>query len=212
MYNSDEEKEELPEKVEVDGYTYYRDSDGRYVNSKRVIIEAHFDKFGKFHVNFYDKDPRGKHSGLHFNADLKENKDDHKADFNSSYYNEDKTEKEEGSGSCYLTTACMKYLKDDFDDDCYELTTLRKFRDKYVSQEDIKHYYEVAPKIVDTIDNSENKDKIYNDIYSYIIEPCIEFIENKEYQEAYDRYKISSMVLENNFLSKSKVKKLLKKK
>jgi hypothetical protein len=28
----------------------------------------------------------------------------------------------------------MKYLKNDFDDNCYELTTLRKVRDEYVSQ------------------------------------------------------------------------------
>ena len=134
------------------------------------------------------------------------------AEYDTHYHNDDRSEKEESSGICYLTTACMKYLKNDFDDNCYELTTLRKFRDKYVSQEDVEHYYEIAPKIVDTIDNSKNKDKIYNDIYKYVIMPCIHFIENQEYKEAYDRYKISSMVLENNFLPKAKVKTLAKNK
>ena len=32
--------------------------------------------------------------------------------------------KEESSGSCYLTTACMKHFCDKFDDNCYELQVL----------------------------------------------------------------------------------------
>ena len=44
---------------------------------------------------------------------------------------------------CYLTTACMKYFQENFDDNCYELTVLRWFRDNFVSKEDIEHYYEV---------------------------------------------------------------------
>ena len=43
----------------------------------------------------------------------------------------------------------MKYFKENFDDNCYELTVLRWFRDNFVSKEDIKHYYEVAPIIVE---------------------------------------------------------------
>lgn len=194
----------MPDKIEYDGYTFSRDSYGRYVNSKGVTIETHCDKSGKFHISFYDENPKNQHSGLHFNTDFKE--------YDTHYHNEDRSEKEDTSGTCYLTTSCMKYLKNDFDDNCYELTTLRKFRDEYVSQEDVEHYYKIAPKIVDTIDNSKNKDKIYNDIYKYVIMPCIHFIENQEYQEAYDRYKISSMVLENNFLPKAKVKTLVKNK
>ena len=202
MYNSDDD---MPDEIEYDGYTFSRDSDGRYVNSKGVTIEAHYDNSGKFHISFYDKNPRNQHSGLHFNinTDLER--------YDTHYHNEDRTEKDETRGECYLTTSCMKYLKDNFDDNCYELSILRKFRDKYVSQEDIEHYYKVAPKIVEAIDNSEYKDKIYNDIYKYIIEPCIHFIEKQEYQKAYDRYKISSMVLEKNFLAKVKVKQMINK-
>ena len=34
---------------------------------------------------------------------------------------------------CYLTTACMRHMQNKFDDNCYELTTLRWFRDNFVS-------------------------------------------------------------------------------
>lgn len=210
MYNSDDD---MPEEVEYDGYTFSRDYKGRNVNNKGVAIEVYVDRSGKVHLNAYDGDPRDdEHSSLHFNLKYTEKDGKETAEYDTHYHNDDRSEKEESSGICYLTTACMKYLKNDFDDNCYELTTLRKFRDKYVSQEDVEHYYEIAPKIVDTIDNSKNKDKIYNDIYKYVIMPCIHFIENQEYQEAYDRYKISSMVLENNFLPKAKVKTLVKNK
>lgn len=33
--------------------------------------------------------------------------------------------KESTSGSCYLTSACMKHMKEYCDDNCYELTILR---------------------------------------------------------------------------------------
>ena len=47
----------------------------------------------------------------------------------------------------------MKHFQETFDDDCYELTVLRWFRDNFVSQEDIAHYYQTAPVIVAGIDN-----------------------------------------------------------
>lgn len=38
---------------------------------------------------------------------------------------------------CYLTTACIKHFKENFDDNCFELAILRWFRDNFVSQDDI---------------------------------------------------------------------------
>jgi len=64
-------------------------------------------------------------------------------------HNADKSSKSSTDTSCYLTTACMKHFLDDFDDNCYELTVFRWFRDNFVSKEDIEHYYNIAPKIVD---------------------------------------------------------------
>ena len=63
-------------------------------------------------------------------------------------HNADKSEKSSTDVSCFLTTACMKYFRENFDDNCYELTVLRWFRDNFVSKEDKEHYYEVAPIII----------------------------------------------------------------
>lgn len=49
----------------------------------------------------------------------------------------------------YLTTVCMYKYLNNFDDNCYELRLLGCFRDKLVP---IKHYYSVAPIIVEGIE------------------------------------------------------------
>ena len=64
-------------------------------------------------------------------------------------------------------------FQDEFDDNCYELTVLRWFRDNFVSKEDIELYYNVAPTIVKNIDALDNNEQIYNYIYSHIVEPCV---------------------------------------
>ena len=42
----------------------------------------------------------------------------------------------------------------EFDDNCYYLDILRWFRDNYVSLEDKREYYIIAPKVVETINES----------------------------------------------------------
>ena len=53
--------------------------------------------------------------------------------------------------------------------------TLRWFRDNFVSREDIKHYYDVAPIIVDKINSIPENNKIYKWIYEQ--ESSIVFVE-----------------------------------
>ena len=65
---------------------------------------------------------------------------------------------------------------------------------------DIKHYYEVAPIIVDEINNSEECNNVYEYIYNEVILKCIEAINNKNYAFAYNRYKSSVIALEEKFL------------
>jgi len=105
----------------------------------------------------------------------------------------------ENNGGCYLTTACMQHMQEHFDDKCYELETLRWFRDKYVSKEDIKHYYETAPIIVEGINKNQYCKEMYNGIYNSVVEPCVKDIEQQNYQSAYDRYKNSILILEEQF-------------
>ena len=93
----------------------------------------------------------------------------------------------------------MKYFQDKFDDNCYELTALRWFRDNFVSKEDIEHYYEVAPIIVETINKEEQSDIIYDYIYDNIVDYCVEQIEQGNYDKTYSRYKNSVLILEDQF-------------
>lgn len=114
-------------------------------------------------------------------------------------HNADKSEKSSTDVSCFLTTACMKYFQENFDDNCYELTVLRWFRDNFVSKEDKEHYYEIAPIIVETINKEEQSSIIYDYIYDNIVDYCVEQIEQGHYDKAYSRYKNSVLTLEEQF-------------
>lgn len=80
------------------------------------------------------------------------------------------------SGGCFLTTVCCNYKK--LPDDCYELETMRQFRDEYMKKTDlgnklVEFYYDRAPKIVRSIENSSDREKICEYIYNEI-HKCIE--------------------------------------
>ena len=89
---------------------------------------------------------------------------------------------------------------------------LRWFRDNFVSREDIKHYYYVAPIIVDKINSIPENNKIYKWIYEQVVQPCVQAIQNKNYEFAYSRYKNSVLTLEKQFttLQQETVKTLKK--
>jgi len=125
-------------------------------------------------------------------------------------HNADKSSKSSTDTSCYLTTACMRHFLDNFDDNCYELTVLRWFRDNFVSKEDIEHYYKTAPMIIEAINNTPNSEIVYNYIYDNIVDACVSAIENGDYEFAYNRYKNSIVSLEENFVKLSYSKKLIK--
>lgn len=94
------------------------------------------------------------------------------------------------SGGCFLTSACVEYMGKS--DDCEELTVLRGFRDGYMKSlyggEDlIKEYYEVAPTIVEKINESREKDKYYKYING-IIDKCVGLIGSEKNESALDEY------------------------
>lgn len=93
----------------------------------------------------------------------------------------------------------MKHFEEEFDDAGYELTVLRWFRDNFVSKEDIEHYYEVAPIIVEAIDENPECDKIYDYIYDNVIDACVKAIEKEDYDFAYNRYKSSILAFEETY-------------
>lgn len=125
-------------------------------------------------------------------------------------HNEDKSDKSSTDTSCFLTTACMRHFASNFDDNCEELTILRKFRDKFVSREDIAHYYETAPIIVDAIDKIQDNDSIYNYIYENIVNACVTAIKKGDYDFAYNRYKNIVLILEEQFARPALEQRLVK--
>ena len=106
------------------------------------------------------------------------------------------------NGGCYLTTACMEHYQYNFNDKCDELQILRWFRDNFVSENDVAHYYEVAPKIVNILNSLKNSKELYEYIYSRIINACVIAIKDGKYDFAYKRYSNSILALEEQFLNK----------
>lgn len=176
-----------------------RDKYGNYVNDAGVTIKVSTDKNGNDHIGFYDGPvyEEDNHKGQHININYE------KKEWDASYHEENHEKPEDGSGTgsggCFLTSACMKHMKQNFDDNCYELRTLRWFRDNYVSKDDIKHYYEVAPKIVKSIDLRCDSNMIYKQIYNNVVSVCVNLIEDKKYDDAYRTYRDAVLKLESNY-------------
>lgn len=94
-------------------------------------------------------------------------------------------------GDCFLTTAVCKYQGKD--DNCYELTTLRNFRDTWLKEnhpEDIDTYYAEAPEIVKKLEKLPTPEFIFDRMYSSYILPAIEHIEEGNNAAAYRIYKM----------------------
>ena len=107
------------------------------------------------------------------------------------------------SSGCFLTTACTAARG--LPDDCDELETLRWFRDNWLCQQPdgeaaIRHYYEVAPQIVEEIDDHYDAPLIWNDLYYHMILPCVQIIKNGLYEEAYALYQSYTLELESEYV------------
>lgn len=93
-------------------------------------------------------------------------------------------------GGCFITTAvCFQAGKPD---DCYELITLRNFRDTWLKENhaaDIEQYYAEAPMIVSRISAREDAAIIYKQFERDYIQPAIAAIEAGTHEIAYDIYK-----------------------
>ena len=142
-------------------------------------------------IDVYTSNPKGPHETIHIAIDS-DSKSAHIIDTTNG-------STEHTDVKCYLTSACMKYFQEKFDDNCYELTVLRWFRDNFVSKEDIEHYYEVAPIIVEAINKEEKSGIVYDYIYDNIVDYCVKQIEQGNYKAAYNRYKNSVLILEEQF-------------
>lgn len=107
------------------------------------------------------------------------------------------------SSGCFLTSACVEAMG--LPDDCYELTTLRQFRDGYMAQLDcgkceINHYYHIAPAIVTKINESDTAKDIFQNIYLDLVLPCVKMIEIHDYSGAHQKYREYVLSLERAYL------------
>ena len=163
------------------------------------LIYTSYEKSGS--VNQYPENNDGGHG--HYHCD---DKNDHDLGRDSNFGRSESNGSEnpptgevQDKGGCYLTTACMQHFAQQFNDKCCELQLLRWFRNNFVSEEDIAHYYETAPIIVSAINQLPNNNVIYSQIYFDIIEYCVKAIEHEQYDIAYKRYKDSILTLEEKY-------------
>ena len=110
--------------------------------------------------------------------------------------------KNEESSGCYLTSACV--FARGLPDNCYELTTLRNYRDTWLARTEggrqvIQMYYRIAPCIVSAINDSDRRKETYEMIYEKMVRPCVELIEQGQMQETLELYQSMTLQLQQTF-------------
>lgn len=105
---------------------------------------------------------------------------------------------------CYITTAVCDTLNKG--DDCYELNLLRSYRDHYLAgieggRELIQEYYDIAPRLVLTINTYKDHEDVYKELYKDYILPCISCIEHEELEECKDLYVHMVRSLEEKYIA-----------
>ena len=107
------------------------------------------------------------------------------------------------SGGCYLTSACVEARG--MADDCYQLQTLRAFRDGYLrgvdgGEKEIAEYYLIAPAVVENIKKRDDSTSIFEKVYTELVAPCVELIEQGNNEEAHKLYKDYTIKLKLKFI------------
>ena len=104
-----------------------------------------------------------------------------------------------GSSGCFLTSACCDYKG--LADNCDELETMRAFRDSHLKSSEsgrrlVDLYYKEAPKIVERINGSINKNQTYEWMWSKI-QLILRLIRNGENEDATIEYVMMMYLLSN---------------
>jgi hypothetical protein len=93
-------------------------------------------------------------------------------------------------------------------DDCHELTVLRAFRDRYLlAREDgqaaVRHYYEIAPRLIAAIERSLHPEEAFKEIYDALVAPTVRMIEDGHTERAFDYYQTKIIQLAGRYLGSS---------
>ena len=132
-----------------------------------------------------------------FNAFMREN------GLNPDRYGHKSGGSDPNAGGCFLTTACT--VARGLPDDCYELRTLRWFRDNWLKKRKgggtpIVEYYDIAPRIVAAINALPDADEIWERVYRELVRSCVELIDDEEYDAAFEHYKDYTLRLKEQYL------------
>jgi len=97
----------------------------------------------------------------------------------------------EDRGGCYLTTACVNHAG--LPDNCFELRTLRGFRDNYVRHLPdgpalLAQYYWTAPRIVAAIHRDPAADEVLRSLLA-AVRSAVALIEGGHVHAAVDAYR-----------------------
>jgi len=96
-----------------------------------------------------------------------------------------------GKDGCFITTATLEN-KGINDDNCFELQEFRRLRDTYVQQnypEYVIEYYQVAPKIVESINKLEDSRNQFLEIWNIYLKECLFKATENKLEEATKIYK-----------------------
>jgi hypothetical protein len=88
---------------------------------------------------------------------------------------------------CFVSTAACRHRG--LPDDCYELQTLRKFRDDVLlaspeGRQMVEHYYRVAPGIADRLVDTTELERTW-----LVVIACVKAIERNDYPSAIALYR-----------------------
>jgi hypothetical protein len=105
---------------------------------------------------------------------------------------------------CFITTAVCSSLGKD--DNCKELNTFRQFRDEWLcrttlGKAKINEYYLFAPMIVSAIDQAEESETVYREIWENHLSPCLAMIESGDPQKCAEQYERMVVELETKWLN-----------
>lgn len=107
-----------------------------------------------------------------------------------------------GGSLCYLTSACVNARG--LPDNCLELKSLRNFRGKILLQNSIgrnrvREYYQIAPEIVQSINQRDNAKEIWNSLYKDI-RKAVQLVLSENFNQAFEHYREMSLRLKERYL------------
>ena len=73
------------------------------------------------------------------------------------------------------------------------------WHDQPNGEAEIREYYEMAPGIVEAINQKSNAQEIWNEVYKDLVEPCVNMIRNNKNKSAYTLYKLYSLKLNQKY-------------